>query len=155
MSTEVCNVESLEKLLSIVNSIKEVKKMVKKLKKVAFADRLNSANPFEKIRLMLTMQWMMNSLFASFLRSKGIDPTNPVLKHHLLRIKGRFESIKLMEEGGERPKLNVGACKRFLRSALWNPVSRPLKQISAEDDGAGCSGSVPKKIRKVEEINED
>ncbi|KRX36348.1 hypothetical protein T06_11072, partial [Trichinella sp. T6] len=61
MSTEVRNVESLEKLLSIVNSIKEVKKMVKKLKKVAFADRLNSANPFEKIRLMLTMQWMMNS----------------------------------------------------------------------------------------------
>ncbi|OUC39906.1 Sas10/Utp3/C1D family protein [Trichinella nativa] len=155
MSTEVCNVESLEKLLSIVNSIKEVKKMVKKLKKVAFADRLNSANPFEKIRLMLTMQWMMNSLFASFLRSKGIDPTNPVLKHHLLRIKGRFESIKLMEEGGERPKLNVGACKRFLRSALWNPVSRPLKQISAEDDGAGCSSAVPQKIRKVEEINED
>ncbi|KRX94807.1 Nuclear nucleic acid-binding protein C1D, partial [Trichinella pseudospiralis] len=149
MSAELSNIESLEKLLGMVQGIKEMKKIIKKLKTVAFADRLNSSSPCGKIRLMLTMQWLMNALFACLMRSQGIDPTNSVLKQHLLRIKGRFESIKLIEDMHKRPTVNVGAFKRLLRSALWNPVNRPLKQISAGDDDAECSG-IPKKICKTE-----
>ncbi|KRZ09203.1 Nuclear nucleic acid-binding protein C1D [Trichinella zimbabwensis] len=149
MSAELRNIETLEKLLGMVHGIKEMKNVMKMLKRVAFADRLNSSSPCGKIRFMLTMQWLMNALFACFMRSKGIDPTNSVLKQHLLRIKGRFESIKLIEGMHKRPTVNVGAFKRLLRNALWNPVSRPLKQISAGDDDAECSG-IPKKIRKTE-----
>lgn len=80
-----------------------------------------------KIELDLLLVYMLNSLHWIDLRFQGIDVTKHPIKREFDRIKAAMLRWKEVKERDQRPKVNVEAAKRFVRSGLYDPAQPPNK----------------------------
>lgn len=81
----------------------------------------------DKIRYDLFLAYAMNSLLWVYMRSKGQDPMQTVLRTELNRIKEFMTELQRIIDRKTMPRLDQGAAKRFVRHGLWDAKNREEK----------------------------
>lgn len=121
---------------NVKENLMEVQKVLDKLLPLkAHYDKMSLP---AKIEYDLYLVYTLNSLQWIDLRLQGIDPNTTQMKHELQRIKAAMARWQELKDREKRPKVNIEAAKRFIKSGLYDPYrgtgQPPNKKIKFEDD---------------------
>ncbi|KAK2156845.1 hypothetical protein LSH36_204g10034 [Paralvinella palmiformis] len=95
----------------------------------------------EKAKLHLAGAYAINSLFWTYMNTKGENPKEHGVKDELDRIKNYMGRVKEIEDRLKAPKLDKSASKKFVRNALWQAAHKR----------SGSSTDTPSKHSKKED----
>ncbi|KXJ77104.1 nuclear nucleic acid-binding protein C1D [Aedes albopictus] len=87
----------------------------------------------EKVKYDLHLSYSINSLYWMYYKIIGLDPNKHGIKDELTRIKAAMMREKeIYDHRYNRPTLDQGAAKRFVRAGLFDHKNRPKPMDTAD-----------------------
>ena len=94
-------------------------------------DVYSSLSPEDQVQYDLFLSYSLNSLFWSYLRTQGVDPTKHGVKNELDRVRSYIARAKQVHDKQSMPRVDKEAAERFVTSGLWEPGQPKLKPSSS------------------------
>ncbi|KAL9953776.1 hypothetical protein ACROYT_G041240 [Oculina patagonica] len=125
--------EVTESLETFHEALGKVKDVFKPLLETSVDDLKEKMNPLQSAKLDLVVAYAINSMFWMYLTTQGVNPRQHPVKTELDRIKKYMGKVKEATEKKEASaRIDKGAAKRFVKSALWEPSD---KEKSSHNEG--------------------
>ncbi|XP_073248421.1 nuclear nucleic acid-binding protein C1D-like [Porites lutea] len=138
--------EVTESLETFHEALGKVEDVFKPVLETSVDDLKEKMNPLESAKLDLVVAYAINSMFWMYLTTQGVNPREHPVKSELDRIKKYMGKVKEATEKKEASlRIDKGAAKRFVKSALWNPSD---KKDSSQDGGETSSKEANKNAEK-------
>ncbi|KAJ7365573.1 DNA-binding protein c1d [Desmophyllum pertusum] len=129
--------EVTESLETFHEALGKVEDVFKPLLETSVDDLKEKMNPLQTAKLDLVVAYAINSMFWMYLTTQGINPRQHPVKSELDRIKKYMGKVKEATEKKEASvRIDKGAAKRFVKSALWEPSE---KEKTSDDGGETSS----------------
>ncbi|XP_032234582.1 nuclear nucleic acid-binding protein C1D isoform X2 [Nematostella vectensis] len=120
--------EVVDSMESFHESLGNIEDALKPLLENSTDDMKESMGPLQLAKLNLVVAYSINSLFWMYLITQGMDPKEHPIKQELDRIKKYMVKVKEVQHKQEvSMRIDKGAAKRFVKSALWQPTSNEDK----------------------------
>lgn len=114
--------EVTESLETFHEALGKVDDTFKSLLETSVDDLKEKMNPLQSAKLDLVVAYAINSMFWMYLTTQGVNPRQHPVKSELDRIKKYMGKVKEATEKKEASlRIDKGAAKRFVKSALWQP----------------------------------
>merc|ERR1712168_267742 len=118
------------RLQALDESLAQVESIFKPLHACSLIDLHSEISSLDKAKLELGGVYAINTLFWVYLKTQGEDAASHGIKSELSRIQATMQRVNELEEATKAPKVDKGAAKRFIRSALWEDAH---KQAGSEN----------------------
>ncbi|XP_028513178.1 nuclear nucleic acid-binding protein C1D [Exaiptasia diaphana] len=141
--------EVLQSLESFHEALGKVDDAFKPLLETSVEDIKDQLDPIECAKLDLVVAYAINSMFWMFLITQGIDPKNHPVRQELDRIKKYMGKVKDAKEKKQASmRIDQGAAKRFVKSALWQPNSEDKKECKDKTQETNVTTEEKPKVEK-------
>lgn len=146
--------EVTESLETFHEALGKVEDTFKPLLETSVDDLKEKMNPLQSAKLDLVVAYSINSMFWMYLTTQGVNPRQHPVKSELDRIKKYMGKVKEATEKKEASlRLDKGAAKRFVKSALWQPDAGKGKtpEASHKEEEAPQKGESKKSEKRKSE----
>ncbi|KAJ8317234.1 hypothetical protein KUTeg_005138 [Tegillarca granosa] len=131
--------ELKEKLASFDSSLSQVESVLQPLLQCPQNELFEKLSPLDRAKVELVGGYTINSLFWMYLNVCGLNPKEHSVKQELDRIRSYMNRVKECQDKAKAPKLDKGASKRFVKSALWQ-AAKSKNQDSSAAKGTPSTG---------------
>ncbi|XP_049768052.1 nuclear nucleic acid-binding protein C1D [Schistocerca cancellata] len=124
---ELSTDESLKK--SVTELHDSVKKFGDFLQLACEKDVYSNLSTEDRVKYDLFLSYSLSTLFWTYLRTQGLDPTKHAIKGEIERVRGyNIRARQIHERRTIMPRIDKAAAGRFVRSGLWQPRSAEERQ---------------------------
>ncbi|KAK7103620.1 nuclear nucleic acid-binding protein C1D-like [Littorina saxatilis] len=133
-------IELKERLGNFDAAVSQVESMLQPLISTPHNELVDKLAPLDAAKLDLVGVYSINSLFWMYLNVCGVNPKDHPVKKELERIRSYMTRIKEAQDSLNKPRVDKGAAKRFVRSALWQASqAKASGKDSAQEQSASQS----------------
>ncbi|XP_031557976.1 nuclear nucleic acid-binding protein C1D-like isoform X2 [Actinia tenebrosa] len=151
--------EVTDALESFHEALGKVDDTFKPLLETSIEDIKEKLEPLECAKLDLVLAYAINSMFWMYLITQGINPKEHPVRQELDRIKKYMGKVKEATEKKQASmRIDQGAAKRFVKSALWQPNKEDnteVKDQTNEEENSTVEETTSKgeKRKSVEKLS--
>ncbi|XP_067680523.1 nuclear nucleic acid-binding protein C1D-like [Haliotis asinina] len=150
--------EMKEKLASFDTALTNLETELKPLLAKPRMEFFEKLEPLDMGKMDLVASYAVNSLFWMYLNVCGINPKDHPIKQELERVRGYMNRVKEIQDKAKAPKVNSGAAKRMVKSALWQAAQKKVHPRGRDEAGPSQSHSQPttgeNRKRKFDDVEE-
>ncbi|XP_022795542.1 nuclear nucleic acid-binding protein C1D-like isoform X2 [Stylophora pistillata] len=144
--------EVTESLETFHEALGKVEDTFKPLLETSVDDLKEKMDPLQSAKLDLVVAYSINSMFWMYLTTQGVNPRQHPVKSELDRIKKYMGKVKEATEKKEASlRLDKGAAKRFVKSALWQPDAGKTPEASHKEEEPPQKGESKKSEKRKSE----
>ncbi|XP_071079399.1 nuclear nucleic acid-binding protein C1D-like [Haliotis cracherodii] len=131
--------EMKEKLASFDSALTSLETELKPLLAKPRMEFFEKLEPLDMGKMDLVASYAVNSLFWMYLNVCGVNPKDHAIKQELERVRGYMNRVKEIQDKAKAPKVNAGAAKRMVKSALWQAAQKKVEQQGRDEEGPSQS----------------